>query len=157
MTRASETLTLARQERGTKLVNVLSNEACAFEREPVELSRPAKELARRYEKLSLTDVDIGFAGRQVARAAVHRSIAKLGTGDSLTLCQDGTAWELRDAGGATVGRLAKRFKPPEGTRCIEATVDAVVVWRREWTDEKYAAVVRCDQWEVVVPELVFEP
>jgi ATP-dependent DNA helicase RecQ len=128
-----------------------------LEREPVELPKPRKELARRYEKLSLSDVDIGFAGRQVSRAAVHRSIAKLVTGDSLTLCKDGTAWALRDAGGATVGRLAKRFKPPEGMRCIDATVNAVVVWRREWTDPEYADAVRCDRWEVVVPELVFEP
>jgi ATP-dependent DNA helicase RecQ len=157
MTRARETLTLARQTRGTNLVNVLRNETCALEREPVELPKPPKELARRYEKLSLADVDIGFAGRQVSRAAVHRSIAKLVMGDSLTLYQGGTAWELRDAGGGTVGKLAKRFEPPEGMHCIEATVNAVVVWRREWTDPKYADATRCDRWEVVVPELVFEP
>jgi ATP-dependent DNA helicase RecQ len=157
MTRARETLTLARQARGTKLVNSLRSEACVLEREPVELLKPPKELARRYEKLSLSDVDIGFAGRQVMSAVVHRSIAKLVAGDSLTLCRDGTAWELRDAGGAAVGRLAKRFKPPEGMHCIDAKVNAVVVWRREWTEPKYADAARCDKWEVVVPELVFEP
>jgi ATP-dependent DNA helicase RecQ len=56
-----------------------------------------------------------------------------------------------------VGRLSKRFKPPDDMRCIKATVAAVVVWRREWNDEKYAAATRCDRWEIVVPELVFEP
>jgi ATP-dependent DNA helicase RecQ len=157
MTRARETLTLARLARGTKLVNLLRNEACALEREPVELPEPPKELARRYEKLALTDVDIGFAGRQVRRAAVHRNIGKLVTGDSLTLFQDRTSLELRDVDGATVGRLAKRFKPPDDMHCIDAKVSAVVVWRREWTDPEYADAVRCDQWEVVVPEVVFEP
>ena len=158
MTRARETLTLARQARGTKLANSLRNEPCALQREPVELPAVPKELARCYEKLSLADVDIGFAGRQGSRAAVHRSIAKLVAGDSLTLYRGDMAWELRDAGGATVGRLAKRFKTPEGMHCISAAVDAVVVWRREWnTDPKYAHATRCDEWEVVVPELVFEP
>ena len=142
MTRARETLTLARQLRGTKLVVLLVNEACALEREPVELPKPPKELARRYEKLSLSDVDIGFAGRQETGSAVHRSIAKLVTGDSLTLSRDGTAWELRDAGGATVGRLAKRFKPPEDMHCIDATVTAVVVWCREWTDPARTRALR---------------
>jgi ATP-dependent DNA helicase RecQ len=157
MTRARQTLTLARQAHGSRLVKLLRGEAFASAQQRVQLPEPPKELARRYERLSLSDVDIGFAGRQVARAAVHQSIAKLVAGDSLTLCRAGTAWELRDAGGATVGKLAKRFKTPEGMSCIDAEVNAVVVWRREWTDPKYVDAARCDQWEVVVPELVFEP
>lgn len=158
MTRARETLTLARQTRGTRLLDSLRGEACGLEREPVQLPVPPKELARCYEKLSLGDVDIGFAGRQGNGAAVHRSIAGLAVGDSLTLFRGDTAWELRDAEGATVGRLAKRFKAPEGMQCISAAVDAVIVWRREWSaDPKYADAMRCDQWEVVVPELVFAP
>jgi ATP-dependent DNA helicase RecQ len=157
MTRARETLTLARQARGTKLVNPLHNEACVLEREAVQLPNPPKELARRYEKLSLADVDIGFAGRQAASAAVHKSISNLASGDSLTLRRGGTAWDLCDEAGAPVGRLAKRFNPPDGMHCISAKVTAVVVWRREWnTDPKYAEATRCDRWEVVVPELVFE-
>jgi len=34
--------------------------------------------------------------------------------------------------GGTVERLARSL--PEGMRCIEAKVNAVVVWRKEWTD-----------------------
>jgi rod shape-determining protein MreD len=142
---------------GTRLLDLLRDESCALQREPVELPKPPKELARRYEKLSLADVDIGYSGRQVMSAAVHRSIANAATGDALTLWRDGATWELRDVAGATVGRLAKRYTPPEGMHCIKATVAAVVVWRREWTDPEYADGVRCDQGEVLVPELVLEP
>ena len=59
--------------------------------------------------------------------------------------------------GATVGRLAKSFKPPPGMRCRSATVLAIVRWSRETSDPKYRDTLKCETWEVVVPELVFEP
>ena len=59
--------------------------------------------------------------------------------------------------GATLGRLAKSFEPPPGMRCRSATVLAIVRWSRETTDPKYRDTVKSDHWEVVVPELVFEP
>jgi hypothetical protein len=34
---------------------------------------------------------------------------------------------------------------------------AVVGWSRDASDPKYRDALRCDAWEVVMPELVFEP
>ena len=38
-----------------------------------------------------------------------------------------------------------------------AQVLAVVAWDRERSEPEYQKGIRCDSWEVVVPELVFEP
>ena len=42
-------------------------------------------------------------------------------------------------------------------RCRAASVVAVVAWNRKDTDPKFHDSIRRDTWEVVVPELVFEP
>ena len=41
--------------------------------------------------------------------------------------------------------------------CRESTVLAVVGWSREASEPQYRGIIKCDAWEVVVPELVFEP
>ena len=56
-----------------------------------------------------------------------------------------------------VGRLAKGFEPPVGTRCSSASVLAVVAWSRDASQPEYRDRLRCDTWEVVMAELVFEP
>jgi ATP-dependent DNA helicase RecQ len=42
-------------------------------------------------------------------------------------------------------------------KCISACVAAIVVREREDTKPEFLDSVRCDRWEVVVPELVFAP
>ncbi len=42
-------------------------------------------------------------------------------------------------------------------RCVSATVLAVVNWDREKSESQYWDGLRTEAWEVVVPELVFEP
>jgi ATP-dependent DNA helicase RecQ len=42
-------------------------------------------------------------------------------------------------------------------RCIAARVAAIIVRRREDGEAEYRDLARCERWEVVVPELVFEP
>ena len=48
-------------------------------------------------------------------------------------------------------------EPPVGMRCISAVVHAVVAWSREASDTRFHDGLKCNHWEVVVPELVFEP
>ena len=56
-----------------------------------------------------------------------------------------------------VGQLAAGFEVPAGMRCRFATVLAIVTWSREKSEPEYHDDLRCDEREVVVPELVFEP
>lgn len=39
-------------------------------------------------------------------------------------------WTLLDERGTVVGQLAQGFRPPEGIRCIDATVFAIAKWER---------------------------
>ena len=56
-----------------------------------------------------------------------------------------------------MGRLSRTFAPPKGMVCIDARVAAVVTWSREDSKPEFEASLKCDRWEVVVPELVFAP
>lgn len=66
-------------------------------------------------------------------------------------------WELLDRSGTVVGQLAKKFTPPDEMCCDSATVFAIVTWSQDISDSWYRDRTMCDEWEVVVPELVFEP
>ena len=158
MTRAQKTLALSRFDGPHRLQAALLDKPCVLHREPRELPPVAEALEHRFVQPSLEDVDLGFAGRQGDHQPVHRAIAVLSTGDPLQtrVVNDGR-WELLTKGGVMVGRLAKSFKPPAGTRCRSATVLAVVGWSREASKPEYRKGIKCDTWEVIVPELIFEP
>ena len=65
--------------------------------------------------------------------------------------------DLLNPEGTVVGRLARRFEAPAGMRCVGAAVFAVVTRSRAMSDPQYLDRLKCDTWEVVAPELVFEP
>jgi ATP-dependent DNA helicase RecQ len=157
MTRARQTLTLARFDGPNPLLSALAGHTAALARAPIQLPPPGRELARSYVRATLGDVDLGFAGRFVPGHAVHGAIASLSAGDELSLDASGTRLELLDRKGGRVGRLARAFVPPKGAVCVQARVAAVVARLREDSDPDYQDSLRCDRWEVVVPELVFEP
>ena len=158
MTRARRTLTLARFPGHHPLQDALRGNPSVVYRDPVELPPVSKVLQHRHIRTSLEQVDLGFAGRRHSRHGVHRAIAELSPGHALGIrvAEHGN-WELLDRAGMVVGRLARSFKPPAGTRCRVGTVLAIVEWSRKASDPQYQDRVKCDRWEVVVPELVFEP
>ena len=158
MTRARETLALVRFDEPHRLQDALLGNPLVMRRNPAELPPGPAALEYRFVLPTLQDVDLGFAGRQNPGNRVHRAIAALSTGDPLaTRLVDRGRWELLDGAGTVVGRLAKSFAPPPGTRCRAAKVLAVVEWSRETSEPQYRGTIKCDAWEVVVPELVFEP
>ena len=127
-------------------------------REPVAIPVKSKKLSRQYRRPTLSEINLGFAGRRHAGHPVHRAIAALSTGDRLdTKIDEYGRWELLDRSGMVVGRLAEAFEPPPDMQCTTATVYAVVTWTREASELGFREHAKCDTWEVVVPELVFEP
>ena len=182
MTRARQTLALARFEtvpsrpsamrsgfvheaasppyatRRQTPLDAIAESDSAFRRPANGQTSHVPELARQYRRPGLNEVNLGFAGRRQARHPVHRAIAALSPGDPLNVrVVDGGRFELLDRSGTVVGRLAKGFGPPRSSRCIAATVRAVVTWSREESEPQYRDGLKCNDWEVVVPELVFEP
>ena len=117
------------------------------------LPLPPPELDELRDTLSLKDVQIGFAGRYREGHTIHDAIASLNPGDNISVNIDEEPWRLVDPGGRTVGCLARGYRPRG--KCLGGQVHAIVTWRREDSDVEYRQAARCDEWEVVVPELVF--
>ena len=142
--------------RSHPLPHSLANDAVLY-RTASSIPPETRELACRYRRPALREINLGFAGRRAARHPVHRAIAALSPGDRLAaqVNQRGR-WELRDGAGVVVGQLAQSFEPPAGARCQSATVHAIVAWSREVSKPGYEEGLKCETWEVVVPELVFD-
>ena len=158
MTRARHTLTLARMDRSLGFQEELRGHDAIIMREAAELPPCPVEAGYLHVRPTLQDVDLGFAGRSHPGSPVHAAIASLEPGDPLDvrIAADGR-WHCVDRADRAVGRLARSFEPPRGMRFISAEVHAVVGRSREATDPEYRATVRCGEWEVVMPRLVFEP
>ena len=166
MTRARKTLALARLARFGGGAPELRDQPAAAPIRELEGSRavlsrgvsvlpdPPAEAYLRRQALSLGDVDLGFAGRLPASNRIHADIRGLGPGDGLVMRTDSAPWRVATAEGRTVGRLARTYEPLGPVR--EARVRAVVRWSQDASEPDYRDGLRCDAWEVVVPELVFE-
>ena len=156
MTRARQTLTLACFDESHPFQATLRDHPSVLYRPPVTVPPPTPEMTTRYQRLSLRDVDLSFAGRYQASKPVHRAIAALSPGDPLRVSTTQQPWTLLDHTGNVVGRLAKSYKPPAAMRLQSATVLAVVTRRRADSEPQYQDALKCEEWEVVVPELVFQ-
>ena len=133
------------------------NNGSVLSRVCTDTQQITQDLTRLYRRPSLSEVNLGFAGRYHTNHKVHRAISKLTHGDPLTtrITRYGT-WELLNQSGTVVGRLAKAFEPPCGTQCSSASVFAIMSWSREASDPKFRELMACETWEIVIPELVYE-
>jgi len=155
MTRARQTLLLTRMGDGNCLIANLPDLPCLIRRAGAAVSEEeAAGLNRMYQRLSMADVDLSYAGRH---PDVTEYIREQACGAPLRLCQTDDGWFLATAKGLRMGKLAKKFSPPPDTAaCVSATVHAVIAWGREKSGEEYRAGLKCDRWEVLLPELVWE-
>ena len=162
MTRARQTLTLSRFEHvhgsGGHVTQVLADCPSVLRRDTVRLPPAATELYHVYKRPGLDKIDLGFAGRSRPHHRVHRDIAALHHGDSLSArLNEKKRWELFDQAGNKVGRLTTAFEAPEGLRCLSAKVLAITTRNREQSKPEYQERIESDAWEVVVPEMIFGP
>ena len=158
MTRARHTLTLARFPGHHHLQDVLRDIPAVLQREtPAYLPPVTVDLQRRYRRLSLRDVFLSFAGYHGPGHPIHHAIAALSPDDPLHVRVRSNRWELVNSNGMVVGQLAAGFESPAGMRPASATVWAIATWDRERSEPQFREGLQCGSWEVVVPELVFEP
>ncbi len=160
MTRAKKTLSLLRVPKSNKLQNTLFENSSIHSRQlTTEPTEEFKNLRTCFRKLSLEDVFLSFAGYKDTQNPIHRAIAALSPGDPLDVryARSGRMELIACSSGVVVGQLARAYKPPLGMCCVSANVFAIVNRKREFSDPEYQASMKCDQWEVVLPELVFEP
>ena len=162
MTRARQTLALLRFDhahgRRNDFRQALAEHPSVLHREPVKLPAAVPELHYEYKRLQLDEIDIDFAGRFPENYPVHRYIIALHHDNPLKVHQIKNGhWELLDQAGNKAGRLAKNFTAPLGKRCLSARVWAIVTRNREQSKPGFQERIKCDTWEIVVPELVFAP
>jgi ATP-dependent DNA helicase RecQ len=155
MTRARQTLLLAQSGKRHALLESLPESPALLRRQPVVLPVAPAEMARRYLRLTPKDIDVGFPGRHAPGHPIYGAIAALSAGDALVLTRGAHHWELSDSAGCTIGRLARAFIAPAGMRFASGRVLAVLVRSRAEADVEYQSLVRCERWELVLPELVF--
>ena len=158
MTRARRTLALARLPGRNPMMGALTDHPSVLHRDVGgSLPPPAPELSRCHRSLGLKDVFLGFAGYRNADDPVHGAIAALAPGDRLRVSTGSDRWSLLDGNGVVVGQTAASYAAPSGMRCVSAKVLAIAEWDRKRSDPQYQQHLRCERWEVVIPELVFEP
>jgi len=155
-TRAIKILLCSRFDTGHPLLDALPDSFSFLRRPSVDLPPAGPEFRRQYRRLTPRDVDLGFAGRHSPKHPVHNAIAALASGDPLWVRMEKNCWQLFDQQNRIVGRLARAFTPPSAMRVSEARVAAIRVQERSNTEDKYHDSLRCDRWEVVMPELIFE-
>jgi ATP-dependent DNA helicase RecQ len=161
MTRARRNLILARLERGNPILDPAFGAAAAgdflLRRAAAEGLPVPAELHRRHLRPPLKDLDLGFAGRREPGDRVHAALRRLEPGMPLQVQTAGDRWLLLDLQGTPVGRFAAGFRPPPGLAVYSATVAAILIRRKEDGEGDYGRWARCAAWELVIPDLVFEP
>ncbi len=157
MTRARQTLALLCRKEPHPFHTGLHHRPSVMLRETTTSPRPGPELTRRHRQLALNEVFLSFAGRKPPEDHLHKAIAALSPGDTLQVNQGEQPWRLLNQAGTTVGILAQSFKPPDNMVCTNATVAAIATWSKDRSDPEYLDRVHCENWEVVLPELTFEP
>ena len=157
MTRARRSLALMHSDRRHAILDgLLDDDAFLLRRETIG-TIDVSECTKRYVRLGLGEVDLGFAGREPERSPVMDAIGELEPGAPVQIETRGDRTFLLDARGRTVGRLAKKISTPAGCRFVRGEVVAIIERRAEDLEEAYRKYQRRARWEVVVPELVFAP
>jgi len=156
MTRARKILLLAQQQNiENPFLRQFSEHQFVLHRQPSILPTPTPDLDRHYKRVSLKEVDLGYAGRYPKEHPLHHAIAALEPGDPIMMEKKNDRWELTDQHGNCVGKMAKKYSPPTGTTFLTANVRAIISWQHKDTKTEHQDRVRCDSWEVILPELTF--
>jgi ATP-dependent DNA helicase RecQ len=160
MTRAQETLTLgALTGNGNPWVQEIEGDWLMRLRPKVE-PPPAEVVARRYQLLTLADLDLSYAGRLPPEDSVQPRLVALKTGDALQALVRGERVFLADASGAPVARLSKRASGewlPRVSQIEAVKIVALMRRRREDGDPAFQDRCRAETWEVPLVEVCMRP
>lgn len=108
-----------------------------------------------YQVPDLETVDLSWAGRLGGSNPALAAIASAAAGDPLVLMRQDDSWMLQAPDGQALGRMARSWSPPQGLTFLRGEIGAIIGWRKADSGEEFRDNLRRDEWEVVVPELVF--
>ena len=158
MTRAKKSLTLCRLHVSENaFLTTLAGHPSVLERpEPSYVPEAPLNIHHRFQRASLSDVDLSFPGRAAASEKIHRAIADLQPGHPLKVEKRGGRFYLRTAANTVVGCTSRSFKPLTDT-LPQAKVLAIARWYRHKSEPAYQDRIQTDTWDVVIPEFTFPP
>ncbi|GGO34481.1 helicase [Gemmobacter aquaticus] len=108
-----------------------------------------------YQVPDMVVVDLSFAGRLPETSPTHVAIAAAQVDDPVTLELRQGKWMILDASRRVLARMAGNWAPPEGTILTSGRVGAIIRWRKSDNEELYQSYIKRDEWETILPELVF--
>jgi ATP-dependent DNA helicase RecQ len=111
---------------------------------------------RVYSMPSLSQVFIDWAGRLRPDDPCLPAIAEAQVGDPVSILQDSARWSVRDARGRALCVMKSGWSPPDGRQVMAATIGAIVTRNAHESGEEHRIRLRRDQWEIVLPEIIFE-
>jgi len=152
MTRARRSLAVVTS--GTHAF-VLADSDCELLRKvemPRQLDLPEPD---QYQLPELASVDLSYAGRLPDVSPTHAAIAAAQVDDPVTLERRDGKWMILDRNHRVLGRMAGNWAPPAGTALVSGKVGAIVRWRKADNEEQFHTYLKRDEWETVLPELVF--
>lgn len=108
-----------------------------------------------YQLPDMASVDLSYAGRLPETNPTLAAIAGAKVDDPVVLTQRDGKWLILDEKGCVLGRMAGNWAPPEGTTLVCGKVGAIVRWRKSDNEEQYRTYIKREEWETILPELVF--
>ncbi|MDR0673277.1 MAG: RecQ family ATP-dependent DNA helicase [Zoogloeaceae bacterium] len=156
MTRAKKTLTLCECYGNSKAAHRFTKccENLFLRSRPTAPARTSHPIHKLWTA-SPEQIVLSWPGYFLLDAKIHRALRALEHGDPLTLQErprEGySSWELLDAHGTPVTRMAKSFVPPNGT--IVAVRVRHILARKAKPGEQ----VKIPEWELVLPEIEYIP
>ena len=156
MTRARRSLALTTMTDRHPILENLNDKAFLVRRN-VPGSVDVSDCQTLYQALDPSDVFLDFPGRLPDGNASLAALESIKSDDPLLLEERGDHWVVTKPDGIAVGRLAKKFVPPAGTKFLRGNAYAILTRFREDSAEQYQSHLKRDTWRVVLPELVFGP
>src|SRR5262249_33470688 len=155
MTRPRRSLAIVAMK---ELHPILQTVAAALLQRQVTVYETARQsCSLKYQTVEASMVDLGFSGRRPVSNPIFRALSSLRTGDPIELAETDGQWLLRNHGGATIGRMARSYRPPQGHQFVRGSAKSIVRWRKTDGSEEFRGALSQDEWEVVLPEFVFAP
>lgn len=160
MTRAEETLRLLKvPKRGNPFLKEISGNSVmpiTYRGSPDGVNR----VPARYEILGLEDVYVDYAGCFAGTHPIHKHLAKLETGQFVSLQQNHSKIEIRDSAGRCVGRLSEAGRGKWQNRLgsiLEARILAVLRRDQNDPDADFIKNINAKEWELPLVEIVCSP
>jgi ATP-dependent DNA helicase RecQ len=162
MTRAKESLCLLQmQQEGNPFSAALQGD-WVLDRSP----RPRQasdtcfeRICRSYSVLSLSDINLGYAGRFAENHVIHQKLAEIAAGDTLRLVAAGSGIDLQTMAGDCVARLSARGHQQWSGKLEEivtARVICMIQWSADSGKEEYRQSLKANVWEIPLIELTME-